>query len=325
MDEAPVRYALGIDLGGTNTVVAIVSDGGKVVNRKSISTRNYKDVERFMKKVSETARELMTESGLSGKIEGVGIGAPCLNASTGCIEAATDLPWPSPIALRELTESCLGLRCVAVNDANAAAAGEAAFGAARGMRNFVMLTLGTGVGGGVMCDGHLLSGRSGFAAELGHIEVVRGEGRLCSCGRRDCLQTYCSASGVVETACRLLKESPDRSSSLRALDETGLSAAAIAEAAREGDELALEVWKITGERLGEACASYAAFADPEAFLFFGGVAGGFPYFSQALKESFDRNALHLYRGKVAMLPSDMKDSDAALLGAASLIFQSCTS
>ncbi len=313
------RYALAIDLGGTNTEVAVVSHEGEIVGRRRLLTRAYADVRSFVEAVAENARELMEATGTIEAVEGAGVGAPCLNAATGCIEAATDLPWPSPVPLRELLTEALGIRVEAVNDANAAAAGEARYGAAKGMKNFVMLTLGTGVGGGVMCDGHLLSGRSGFAAELGHVVVNNGEGRPCGCGRNDCLQTYCSASGVVTTAKNLLKDYLGRPSMLRDMDVDALTAADVSEAADCGDELALEVWQRTGQRLGEACASFAAFSDPEAFVFFGGVASAFPYFAQALRESFDRNALHLYSGKVAMLPSALNSADAALLGAAALI------
>ncbi len=314
------RYALAIDLGGTNTEVAVVSRKGEIIKRGRLLTRGYADVRSFVEAVASTARELIKAIGKVESIEGAGVGAPCLNAATGCIEAATDLPWPSPVPLRELLSDALGMRVEAVNDANAAAAGEAGYGVAKGMKNFVMLTLGTGVGGGVMCDGHLLSGRSGFAAELGHVVVNNGEGRPCGCGRHDCLQTYCSASGVVTTAKKLFKEFPGWPSMLRDMDIEALTAADVSEAADCGDGLALEVWRRTGERLGEACASFAAFADPEAFVFFGGVARAFPHFAQALRESFDRNALHLYSGKVAMLPSALDSADAALLGAAVLIF-----
>lgn len=314
------QYVLAIDLGGTNTEVALVSRKGEIIKRGRVLTRGYADVQSFVEAVASTARELIEATDTAENIEGAGVGAPCLNAATGCIEAATDLPWPSPVPLRELLAEALGMRVEAVNDANAAAAGEARYGAVKGMKNFVMLTLGTGVGGGVMCDGHLLSGRSGFAAELGHVVVNNGEGRPCGCGRRDCLQTYCSASGVVTTAKKLLEEFPGRPSILRDMDIEALTAADVSEAADCGDGLALEVWRRTGERLGEACASFAAFADPEAFVFFGGVARAFPYFAQTLRESFDRTALHLYSGKVAMLPSALDSADAALLGAAALIF-----
>lgn len=314
------RYALAIDLGGTNTEVAVVSRKGEIIGRRRLLTRAYHDGRSFVEVVANNARELMEATGTTECIDGAGVGAPCLNAATGCIEAATDLPWPSPVPLRELLTEALGMRVEAVNDANAAAAGETRYGATKGMKNFVMLTLGTGVGGGVMCDGHLLSGRSGFAAELGHVVVNNGEGRPCGCGRHDCLQTYCSASGVVTTAKKLLEENPGRPSILREMDSEALTAADVSEAADCGDGLALEVWQRTGERLGEACASFAAFADPEAFVFFGGVAEAFPYFVKALSESFDRNALHLYSGKVAMLPSSLHSADTALLGAAALIF-----
>ena len=318
-EDSREQYALAIDLGGTNTEVAIVSDRGETLARTRVLTRGYKDIDSFIEAVAQRAGELIEATGTAGQIVGAGIGAPCLNAATGCIEAATDLPWPSPVPLRELLTKALGMRVEAVNDANAAAAGEARYGAVKGMKNFVMLTLGTGVGGGVMCDGHLISVRSGFAAELGHVIVNNGEGRMCGCGRRDCLQTYGSASGVVTTARRLLEERPEQPSMLREMDMEALTAADVSEAADCGDALALEVWRRTGQRLGEACASFAAFTDPEAFVFFGGVARAFPHFAEALRESFNRNALHLYSGRVQMLASTLESADAALLGAAALI------
>lgn len=189
------NYVLGIDMGGTNTEFAVVNARGEIVDRDSIPTVGHRDIYDYVARLKSGVEALVKRSNTRGCLRGIGVGAPCANRYTGCIEAATDLPWPSPIPLAALLEQAFSLPVSITNDANAAAAGEMAYGRARGLKNFIMVTLGTGVGSGIVCDGHLLSGTRGFAGELGHV-VVRGNGdRLCGCGRYDCLETYCSAKG----------------------------------------------------------------------------------------------------------------------------------
>lgn len=308
-------YSIGVDLGGTNTVYALVDTHGNILKCDGFPTATT-TVEEWADKLSGGILE-MTESIKKDNISGIGIGAPCANAVTGCIEAATDLPWRSPIPLAVMIESRTGMKTVITNDANAAAIGEMAYGAAKGLTNFIVITLGTGVGAGVVVDGHLLTGRSGFAGELGHVTFPFALDRDCACGRKGCLQTVASAKGVVKTA-RLMMEKTDMNSTLRDLDEKSLTAKAVSEAANAGDELAKAVYDHTGRCLGAAAAEFAAFTDPEAIILFGGVSKAGCLLLEPMKREFDNCALHLYKGRVKFLCSQLKDADAAVLGAASL-------
>lgn len=308
------EYAAGIDIGGTNSVFGLVDSRGNIVCRGSVPTGSYPDPESFAADISHRLMEMAAHAGAS--VAGIGIGAPCANSRTGEIEAATDLPWPSPIPLARMFAAHTGVPVMMGNDANAAAIGEMNYGAARGMRDFILLTLGTGVGSGIICNGNLIDGHRSFAGELGHVRAWRREGRMCGCGRPDCLQTYCSAKGVVATALRMLDSG--RESSLRKIPADRLTSKDVAVAANEGDALAADVLRFTGEVLGEACAQFAAFTDPEAILLFGGVAHAGELLTSAMEEAFDRNALSLYKGKVRFLLSGLSEADAALLGASAL-------
>lgn len=321
MMEASARAALVIDIGGTNTQIAVVSDSGAILARESVPTASAPDFEGFMDIVCGVADHLIEEAG-SPHISGVGAGAPAINCLTGMIGEATDLPWPTPADLAGALRMRLGLHAlnvICVNDANAAAEGERLAGNARGCRDFIVLTLGTGVGAGVVADGNLICGSRGYGGELGHMALPFGQGRICSCGRTDCLQTYASASGVVETARRLLGDRPDTPSALRSITDP-LSPKIIADLANAGDPIALETWRRTGHWLGVACANFAAATDPDMILFFGGVANAFPLFEESLKSSFEKHALHLNRDHVRFLPSAIAASDAALIGAAASVF-----
>ena len=308
-------YSIGVDLGGTNTVYALVDTNGNILKSDSFPTATT-SVEEWADRLAAGILEMVGNIKREN-LSGIGIGAPCANAVTGCIEAATDLPWPSPIPLAVMIESRTGMKTVISNDANAAAIGEMAYGAARGMSNFIELTLGTGVGAGVVVDGHLLTGRSGFAGELGHVTFPFAADRECGCGRKGCLQTVASAKGVVKTALKMLEES-DTESSLWELKDGELTAKAVSEAANNGDTLAKSVYDFTGRCLGAAAAEFAAFSDPEAVILFGGVSKAGDLLLSPMKEEFDRKALHLYSGKVKFMCSTLKDADAAILGAASL-------
>lgn len=309
-------FTVGVDLGGTNTPFAIVDSVGHVVARDFIPTATP-TVENWADSLSRRISDLISEKGLKGKIEGIGIGAPCANSVTGCVEAATDLPWPSPIPLASMMEARLGLTTVIANDANAAAIGEMTYGAAAGLKNFIVLTLGTGVGSGIVCDGHLLSGARGFAGELGHVTFPFAHDRLCGCGRFGCLQTVAGAKGIRETARRLLEKSGSLSL-LRDIPEAERSPLAIEKAARMGDALAIEVYRFTGECIGKAVAEFAAFSDPEAVILFGGIARAGDLLLNPMREAFSECSLHLYRDRVRFLCSALNDAEAAILGAASL-------
>lgn len=314
-----IKYTIGVDVGGTNTQLALVDIAGRIVARDYLPTTGHSDVECYVRKLGSKIIALVDDNNARGHVKGIGIGAPCANAASGVIEGATNLPWPSPIPLVDLVEKATGIPTVISNDANAAAVGEMTYGSARGCRDFIMLTLGTGVGAGVICDGHLLSGTRGFAGELGHIFFHFAADRPCECGRNGCLQTVASAGGVVATARRLLADG-SRPSTLRDLPDRELSAQAIGLAADAGDSLALEVFDYTGRCLGEACSTFAAFTDPDAIILFGGVARAARHMLPSMREALEKHALHIYRNRIKVSVSSLPDSDAAILGAASLPF-----
>ncbi len=314
MENIEKKYVVGVDIGGTNTVYGLVNRRGEIVAHKSFPTASAPTAESYSKLLGTEIMTMIKDCDAEGAVVGIGIGAPCANYITGEIEAATDLPWPSPIPLAKMMKEATGLPVKISNDANAAAIGEMSYGAARGLRDFIVITLGTGVGSGIVCNGQMLNGHRSFGGELGHVKAWRLEGRPCACGREDCLQTYCSAKGVVATARKLMEGHPE--SKLHTLPE--LTAKTIAEAAEAGDETAKEVYRITGEVLGEACAHFAAFSDPEAIILFGGVTKAGTLLTEPLLKSFDENVLHLYRGHVDIKRSELNEADAALLGASAL-------
>lgn len=318
MDSKPLYppFTVGIDLGGTNTAFAVVDSGGHILAKDSIPTRTP-SVEQWADSLASKISFMISDLDLEGHVEGIGIGAPCANAITGCIEAATNLPWPSPIPLVNMMESRLGLHTVISNDANAAAIGEMTYGAAAGLKNFIVITLGTSVGGGIVCDGHLLSGTRGFAGELGHITFPFAADRECSCGRKGCLHTVASANGIRATTKKLLSES-DAPSVLREIPEGEMTPKKVEQAARNGDILAKQIYDFTGHCLGEAAAEFAAVTDPEAIILFGGVAKAGDLLLNPMREAFMENALFLYKDRVRFLLSKLDDADAAILGAASL-------
>lgn len=309
-------FTIGVDLGGTNTAYALVDSVGHILEKGSIPTRT-KSVEEWADSLAENISLIIDKQKLDGMVEGIGIGAPCANAITGCIEAATNLPWPSPIPLVNMMESRLGIRTVISNDANAAAIGEMTYGAAAGIMNFIVITLGTSVGGGIVCDGHLLSGTRGFAGELGHVTFPFAADRKCSCGRMGCLHTIASADGIRETTRRFLSQS-ECPSILRDIPKGEMTPKKVEQAAKKGDRIAQEIYRFTGECLGKAAAEFAAISDPEAIFLFGGVAKAGELLLAPMREAFMESALFLYKDRVRFLPSKLDDADAAILGAASL-------
>ncbi|MDE5813179.1 MAG: ROK family protein [Muribaculaceae bacterium] len=318
MDKRPLYppFTVGVDLGGTNTVYAIVDKTGHIIDKDSFLT-NTPSVDVWADILADGIGKMIDRHSLRRDVVGIGVGAPSANATTGSIEGATNLPWPPPVPLANLLEARLGLPVKVNNDANAAAIGEKAYGVAAGMNNFIVLTLGTGVGGGVVCNGHLLSGARGFAGELGHVTFPFAADRVCGCGRKGCLETVASARGIVETARRFMLES-DKESTLRSIPNDELTSKVIAEAAMCGDELAKEVYDFTGECLGKAAAEFAAFTDPEAIILFGGVAKAGDLLVNPMREAFGKATLHLYRDRVRFLVSSLEGANAALVGAASL-------
>lgn len=312
------NYVIAIDLGGTNTALGLVDKEGKVVCQTSFKTQAYPEISTFVTRCGEAVCLLLGQMEESGRVKAIGIGAPDVNYWARTIENATNLPWKGVVPLAEMLEKETGLPVCMTNDAKAAALGEMLYGAAQGMKDFIMLTLGTGVGSGIVVDGKLVYGHRSFAGELGHVSIRPESGRPCPCGRKGCLETYCSATGVAQTACELLSDSRYADSPLHQMKPSDITSKDVYEAAVKGDALSKEVFRLTGEWLGEACADFATFSDPEAFVFFGGLTKAADCFMPHLLETYQHTVFDNYKGTAKFLISQLKDGEAALLGAAAL-------
>ena len=309
-------YVVGIDIGGTNTVFGIVDARGTIVASSSIKTGAYAEIEEYVDAVCQNLLPLIVANGGVDKVKGIGIGAPNGNFYSGTIEFAPNLPWKGVIPLATMFEERLGIPTALTNDSNAAAIGEMTYGAARGMKDFIMITLGTGVGSGIVINGQLVYGHDGFAGELGHV-IIRRDGRQCGCGRKGCLETYCSATGVTRSAREFLTSSTEPSL-LRAIPAENITSKDVYDAAVKGDKLALDIFEFTGQILGEAIADFIAFSSPEAIILFGGLAKSGEYIFKPIQKAIDENILTIYKGKTKLLMSELKDADAAVLGASAL-------
>lgn len=309
-------YSIGIDIGGTNTDIGLVRDDGVCIAKKNLPTNKYFDVELYIADICERIEMLMTENNVEA-IEGIGIAAPVGNYYTGCIENATNLNFKGIINLPELIHKHINVPVVVSNDANAAAFGELVYGGARGMKNFVMFTLGTGVGSGVVIDGKLVLGKTGGAGELGHVIMIPG-GRLCGCGRKGCLETYTSATGIRRTALEMLEQHPEYDGPLSKIPKETLTSKDVGNAANAGDPLALEIFKLTGEGLGVAMANAVAFCGPEAIFVMGGPVKAGDVLMKPLRESFEKHLCFIFKDSVEVHVSELPDNDAAILGAAAL-------
>ncbi|MDR1602556.1 MAG: ROK family protein [Tannerella sp.] len=311
-------YVIGIDLGGTNTVFGIVDARGSILYSSSIKTGEYQEVDVYVSALAKGLKSIIEQAGGSDQIKGIGVGAPNGNYFTGCIDFAANLPWKNRIPLaRMISDSTGGIPVALTNDANAAAIGEMTYGAARGMKDFIVITLGTGVGSGIVVGGNLVYGHDGFAGELGHVIVRRENGRLCGCGRHGCLETYTSATGVARTAKELLIQRTD-DSLLRKLEPENITSKDVYDAALAGDKLSVEIFEITGEILGEAFADFIAFSSPEAIILFGGLARAGDLLMKSIRRALDKHVLKVFAGKTKLLFSELKESDAAVLGASAL-------
>jgi len=313
------QYVVGIDVGGQTTKIGVVDARGQVLAQTVIRSDNYEDADPYLDEVAAAIRKVISEAGVEGQVRGIGIGAPNGNYYTGMVEMAPNLVWAKAKAVPVAEMLTMGGLPVALtNDANAAAVGEMTYGAARGMKNFIMITLGTGVGSGIVINGEVVYGHDGFAGELGHVRVVRNNGRLCGCGRTGCLEAYCSAIGVARTAREWLDMS-DEPSLLRGIDN--ISSKDVYEAAKEGDELALRVFQYTGHMLGNAFADFIAFSAPEAIVLFGGLARSKEFLTEPILEAMNGNVLSIWKDKVKLVYSSLKESDAAILGASALAWE----
>ena len=309
-------YVIGIDIGGTNTVFGIVDARGNVIASSSIKTGKHANFEDYLEELHTEATRLIAANDAVDKIQGIGIGAPNANYYTGNIENAVNLPW-SNMPLAQIVSDKFGIPVAITNDANAAALGEMTYGCARGMKDFIMITLGTGVGSGIVINGQLVYGHDGFAGELGHVIVKRNNGRLCGCGRTGCLETYCSATGVARTAREFL-EARNEPSLLRNLPIESITSKDVYDAAMNGDNMAKDIFEYTGTILGEAFADMMVFSSPAAFVLFGGLAKSGELLLRPLREAMDKNMLSVFKGKAKVMLSELKEADAAVLGASAL-------
>ena len=316
MDEITKPYVIGLDLGGTNSVFGIVDARGNIVATTAIKTQAYPDFDDYVKASVDALMPIIDTVGGIEKIKALGIGAPNGNYYNGTIEYAANLVWQGVVPIAKKFEEALGIPVIVTNDANAAAVGEFTYGVARGMKNFIMITLGTGVGSGIYINGQLVLGCDGLAGELGHLTVIPG-GRTCGCGRKGCLETYCSATGVARTAREYL-DKRDTPSLLRDIKPEDITSFEVYKAAVAGDELAKEIFEVTGSMLGEACANFALFCSPEAFIFMGGLTKAGDLLMKPLQKAYDEHVLSVYKGKAKLMLSGWKDSETAVLGASAL-------
>lgn len=312
-------YAIGLDLGGTNSVFGIVDNEGNIIETASMKTGGYTEAKDYFNAAFDTLTPIIEKVGGLAKIERMGIGAPNGNYLNGCIEMAPNLPWAHetsvPLA-KMFSERLGGMPVHITNDANAAALGEMTYGVARGMKNFIVLTLGTGVGSGIVINGQMVYGCDGMAGELGHV-IMRRDGRQCGCGRRGCLEAYCSATGVARTAREWLTAT-DRPSLLREIPMDKITSLEVCIAAGKGDAMANEIFQFTGEMLGEACANFATFSSPEAFIFFGGMTKAGDLIMKPIEETYRAKVMPVFRDKPQFLVSSLDGAGAAVLGAAAI-------
>ena len=313
-------FVIGLDLGGTSSVFGIVYQRGQVLATNAIKTQSYKTVEDFVDAGIEVLKPIIAKVGGISQIKAMGIGAPNGNFYRGTIEYAPNLVWAHEgvVPLAKMFSDRLGIPVGLTNDANAAAIGEMQYGVARGMKNFIMITLGTGVGSGIVINGQMVYGVDGFAGELGHVTMVRGnEGRLCGCGRKGCLEAYCSATGVARTARELLETSSEPSL-LREMNPEEITSLDVSIAAGKGDKLALDIFNFTGDMIGAACADFASFSSPEAFVFFGGLTKAGDLLMNPIIAAYDKYVMPVFKGKAKFLVSSLDDASAAVLGASAI-------
>lgn len=314
------KVAIGIDIGGTNTCIGLVDEAGSVVSQITIPTETHPDYTIYLSKVVKALKEVAAANGSTAEVIGIGIGAPNGNYYNGTIEFAPNLRFKGIVPVVDFMKKEFPYpHIILTNDANAAAMGEMIYGGARGMRDFIMITLGTGVGSGIVVNGELVYGHDGFAGEIGHT-IVDPQGRECGCGRRGCLETYASAPGLKRTVFDLMS-TMNESSSLREFSFNEMSAKKIDEAARKGDPIALEAFEFTGEVLGLKLADAVAHTSPKAIFLFGGLAQAGDLIFEPVKRFMEDQMLSIYKNKVQVLPSQLPAGDAAILGAAALVWK----
>ena len=311
-------HAIGIDIGGTNTKYGIVNHRGQIVFEGSIKTDSYPIISDFIDALYEKLQpEIERLKGIH--VVGIGMGAPNGNFYTGTIDYAPNLHWKGIIPLADLMTEKFNLTAKLTNDANAAAVGEMMYGAARGMKDFIMITLGTGVGSGIFANGELILGHDGFAGELGHTIVVPGGRVHPNTGSMGSLESYASATGVTITAIEYMTGT-DEPSVLREIPQNELNSKMVFDAALADDSLAKKVFKSTGDILGMALANFVMFSSPQAIILFGGLTKAGDILMKPVKDSMERNLLPIFQNKVQLIFSELKESDAAILGASALVW-----
>lgn len=313
------QVALGVDIGGTNTKYGLVNHRGEILEKGSLKTDDFPEVQDFIDALYEKIEPLIMKHCGQKQFDGIGVGAPNANYFRGTIEQAPNLNWKGIVPFAELMTKKFEVRCKMTNDANAAALGEMMFGAARGMKDFIMITLGTGVGSGIISNGQLIYGHDGFAGELGHTIVKPGGRKHWSTGSEGSLEAYASATGIAITAKKMRIEFPD--SSLNHYPEEEINSKIVYDCAINGDPTAIEVFRYTGQKLGEALANFVMFSSPEAILLFGGVIQAGDFILKPTKLHMERNLLPIFRNKVKLVFSELDEADAAILGASALVWE----
>ncbi len=317
------RYVVGVDVGGQTSKIGVVNARGEILAQSVMRTDTFADdADAYLKALAEAVRACVADAGKTADdIRGIGVGAPNANYYTGQIEYAANIEWASGRIVefaKGLSGYLGGIPVSLTNDANAAAVGEMTYGVAKGMKDFIMITLGTGVGSGIVINGKVVYGHDGNAGELGHVNVVRHNGRPCGCGKTGCLETYCSAIGVARTAREWL-DAGDEPSLLREVDN--ITSKSIYDAAREGDALAIRVFDYTARLLGHSFADFVAFSSPEAIVLFGGLARAKEFLYESMMSAMNDNLMPQWRGRVKIMFSSLKESDAAILGASALAWE----
>ena len=318
---ASQQLAIGIDIGGTNSTFGLVDHRGEIKYRGAISTSKYETVTDYIDALYEAVAPAIDQVGGVKMIHGIGVGAPNGNYYTGTIEYAPNLKWKGIVPLAELITEKFNLPCALTNDANAAAVGEMMYGAAKGMKDFIMITLGTGVGSGIISNGQLVLGHDGFAGELGHTIIIPNGRRHWGTNMEGSLETYCSATGVRLTAIELLHKHPDENSMMRKYPESELDSRVVFECAELGDKLANDVYLYTGEVLGKALANFVMFSSPEAIILFGGLCKAGNLILKPTRQHMEHNLLPIFQDKVKLIFSELKEADSAVLGASALVWE----
>lgn len=315
------EFAIGIDIGGTNTKYGLVNHRGEILEKGDLRTDNaYPQIESYVDALYDAIMPIIDGHVKDGKVKGIGVGAPNGNYYTGTIEYAPNLQWKGIIPLTQMITERFGLPCSLTNDANAAAVGEMNYGAARGMRDFIMITLGTGVGSGIVANGQLILGHDGFAGELGHTTVIPGGRKHWSTDLHGSLEAYCSATGIANTARELL-EKDNQPSLMRQYKPDDINSKVVYDCAIQGDKIAQETYRFTGEVLGLALANFVMFSSPQAIILFGGVIKAGDLILDPTRNSMEKNLLPIFQNKVKLIFSELKEADAAILGASALVWE----